>query len=328
MPEPITLGADAASPAAPLSTNPLAALSPEQRLEWRKTGVLPGASAPDGDVSDSDTDDTPDSSSDTADTPAGTPASSEPESDPAPLVAEPAQPEGYKAKTAKRIQELLDRAAKAEQRADALERQQRQIDARTAAPSPALAADPKPDAATYEDLTKYFDDVSAWNTRQALRDRDAHATESAATAARQANVEALEKKWNASVAVAKTKAKDFDADAVGKLIPIQSSIDMFVQALEPDSAGTLLAHLHKHPAEIQRILAIDPIMQFAELTRVFDRASAGPKPKLRTDAPEPGPVLGTRVTAGDPVAAALKTRDQRAYNREQNRREMAARRGQ
>lgn len=316
MPDPITQDVVADSSTAPLSgpVVPLSSLSPEQRLEWRKTGQFPAAPASTDVAADSSTalEDDP---------PASTDASPEAASD----AADP-DASGYKAKTAKRIQELLDGQKRATERAEAAERRLAARDAIPAASSTATAGDdPEPDSATYDDLAKWLRDHARWAAREELRTRETAQAETQRQHAAKASVQHMQEAWSERVVAAKTKFTDFDPAVIETLIPPKSIIDAFVLDLDVEAAGTLLNHLQKNPSEVPRLLALPPMRQLADLTRLTDKVTAAPRPKLQTTAPDPGPVLGTSVTAGDKAVAAAKQGDFRAFRDEMNRREMAGR---
>lgn len=292
---------------------PLKDMSPDQRTEWRKTGARPPARA-----ATASTDVVTESSTVTEpeEAPAATAATSTADSD-------PADPAGYKAKTAKRFAELLENNRALTKRLEALER--------TPAPasSPVSATDdPEPNADTYDDLSKWMREHARWSAREELRARDAATATHTRDQAAKAEVEGMQARWNERVTAATTKYKDFDAKAINDLIPPRSIVDAFVQDLEPDAAATLMYHLHKNPAEMPRLLNLPPMRQLAELTRLTDKVTVTPRAKLQTSAPEPGPVLGARATAGDASVAAVKKGDFRAFRDEENRREIARKKGQ
>jgi len=289
---------------------PLSEMTPDQRREWRKTGIAPDASAA--------------SSTATADgQPAPTGATSKPASEPA------HDDPDYKPKTARRIKELLDEN----------KRLQALIGTSTAAPVAPAVSTPapavvsklvRPDSEdpkyTYGSVDPDFQEDLAVYVVAKSREEDAAR---AATAAQNATVEETAKRiqasWKDRVSAAKTKHADFAAVALEQScdIPAGSMVDAWI--LESEHGAEVLYDLMKNPAERARILAIgSPQQQVRELVALEARVSA--PLKTQTTAPEPGPTLGVR--AGDPASAsvrAVKKGDAGSYIRERNREEIAAR---
>lgn len=311
--DPVTDGVVAAPPAAaaapvpaPVARPALSALSETERLEWRKTGQLPAAS-----------------STATADAPpAATVATSDPDSAPA------ADDPDYKPKTAKRIADLL-----------AENKRLKALATPPPAPKPAVApvaaaalVKPDPDKFTYGTADPgYLDALTDFKVAKArAEDKEAAAADSTKTRI-DAEAHRIRESWNERVGLAKTKHADFEAIAfapfkAGYEIPVGSAMDAWI--LESDHGAEVLYALQKNPAEIKRLLALGPIAQTRELVKLEDTALAASTVKTKTDAPEPGPVLGVR--AGDPASdsvRALKKRDTRAYIDAKNREELAARKG-
>jgi hypothetical protein len=98
------------------------------------------------------------------------------------------------------------------------------------------------------------------------------------------------------------------------------------ELLDSPVAPQLMLHLSEHPEELQRLGAIrDPrtlVREFARLEARFDNEAAptkpaAPTPKTVSAAPAPPVSVGSRSTASpaDPVKAAIKSRDFRAFRR-------------
>jgi len=309
---PDVAGASSAPPIdlVPAPTAPLALkdYTPEQRQAWRLTGTRPDAPAA--------------SSTATAveDPPASTDATPEPPSEAANA------PQEYKAKTAKRIQELLDRVDRSERDLKALRAKQ---DAPPVSSTASAKDDPEPDATKYEDLPAFLRDHGRWSAREELRLAATAQQQHAQTEAAKAEIQQLQQSWDGCVAAAKAINPAFDVAAAERLIPAKSLIDAWiVQSDSREHGGALLNFLLKNPTEVPRLLALPIIQQTRELVKLEERALAGPSIKTVTSAPDPAPTLGTRATGGDPLTSAVKSGDFRAYRSTANSREVSARKGQ
>lgn len=331
MPDPTD--APAASSAAPLASlsasapDALETLTAPQLHDWRMTGKLPDPNAPPAAPADPPTPDVDAASSAAtvdADSPAPTGASSEPGSDPA-----------YKEKTAKRISELLERADRAERRAQALEArapaQTPPPETRPAAPSAAPASGlvrPNPDDFAYgtvdEGYLEALTDYKVAATLETERTRVAHADREARAQDQQR--QAIDA-FNARADKARAKHPDFDATAMlaPTEIPQGSPVDLLI--LEDEHGAEILYHLQQpeHTAERRQILAMKPLDQLKALVRLGDTLAAAPAARSTT-APPPPPTLATRATPGDAVERALaQSGDEgtRAYIDAANKRELA-----
>lgn len=311
--EPIDSGESVVPPATPepaaVTPTPtsLSDLSPEERLTWRKTGTLPDAPAA--------------SSTATADgQPAATAATSEADSDPA----------TYKAKTKKRIDELL-----AENKRLTDLTRPKPVSVATAAPTPAPASTlvkPDPEKFTYGTADPdYLEALTDYKVESKLQ-----ADRTAAAAAHQkhesdAAIADINRHWTEKRTAAEARYPDFKEVALkdwapGYEIPVGSMMDAWI--LQSEHGADVLYALQKTPADIRRILALSPHQQARELVKIEDRMLAAAAVKTVSEAPEPGPKLGVR--AGDPAsgsARALRSGDTGAYLREKTREEMAARKG-
>lgn len=324
MPEPIVADAQPAASSAAADPSPVApsdaldSLSDTDLHTWRMTGALPSTSPV---------------TASTADTPPATAVQDQPASTDAPAQAasEPADTDpDYKPKTAKRIQELLTRAERAERAlaAAASRPAQPPADARPAVSSPAPAGLVKPDPESFpygtsdpgylEALTDY---KVAAHTAQQRAEWERGQQEARARDESQRVLSAFQERATA----ARAKHADFDAVALQAPtdIPPGSAVDLMV--LEDEAGAEILYHLQQpqNAAERQRILALGPREQLKELVRLGDRLTAAPAATRSTTAPPPPPVLATRPSPGDPVERALASGDTAAYNAAMNARDLA-----
>jgi len=97
-----------------------------------------------------------------------------------------------------------------------------------------------------------------------------------------------------------------------------------------DVAPLLMRHFTDHPDDLHAMAKLPPDALFRAFGRLEARvggtpAPAAPTPKTVSSAPPPPDTLGKRPASGaDPVERAVASQDFGAYEREQNRRELAA----
>lgn len=301
--------------ATPGPTKKLGEMSDAERLEWRKTGTVPKASAVPA-------------------SPAAAPADQAVSTETTKPASEPGD---YKTKTAARISELLETSRKETDRANRLERElaalrQPRVDVKPAASSTATTGDdPEPDPTTYEDLTKYLKDQSAWTTRHILKTERAEIVARTQAAHLEAQTTAkraeLAAKWESTA----TKHADFLTVATGPTSWAEgSATDAFI--LEAENGFDVLYYLQKHPAEATRIDAMvkrdgtpDGVKQLTALALISEKMNVTPTVKLVSTPPDSGPVLGVRSgDTTDAVTRAVRKKDYKGYAAEMNRAEMAA----
>lgn len=244
----------------------------------------------------------------------------------------------YKAKTAKRIQELLDRATKAEARALELEARSQQTPTQPpathpAASSPAPADDPEPnpdDPATYPDGhfdRKYLKDQARWEARQELRAERDRLADTDRQQRQHAEAERVHERFRERVEAARKDYADFDQVALSARTPIPKGSLIEGWVFEHPHGPRVLYHLHQHPAEVSRIAALPLFEQAEQLVLLGQHLAPGSTAVLpSTTAPPPPQTLPTRPSSSDPVERALAADDTGAYIREMNKRELAARR--
>lgn len=328
----------AASSAAETSTlsptDALAQASPEAYAAWQQTGELPASSDPPVAAADS----TP--AEPVVQAPDAVPASS----------AEVSTGKRTDARAEEnRVPVLLADRAKERTRAEAAEARAAQLerdlaalrqpapspDARPAVSSPAPATDPRPDkndAAKYPEGQygdDYVEDLSAWKTRQLIREAREEARVEAQEHQKkqqdEARVHSMTDAWFKRMAAAKSAHPDFDEAQAGRLIPPGSPVDDWIRNAG-DSGAEVAHYLVTHPAEVARLLGLPDRPAFSRAMVSLEASLAPAVPKTISDAPAPGRTLGSRaVSPGDAVTAALAAKDVGAYIDAANRREVAAR---
>jgi hypothetical protein len=135
-----------------------------------------------------------------------------------------------------------------------------------AAERPAAAApvnDPEPTEDQFEDFTKYIDARARWSARQEHRALRAS--------------EQRDQSIQTRVAAARKAYSDFDTVAFSERTPIPP--DSLIQAWidEDDDGFHVLYHLHKHPADVRRLLTLSPFLQAKELALLGQRLSTPPE---------------------------------------------------
>lgn len=148
-----------------------------------------------------------------------------------------------------------------------------------AAPAPISKDDPKPDPTKYEDLTKYFEDISLWAGREAVRQDRAEQAKVTTAAEQAAETARLSAAWVTATTEAKAIYPDFEAVAYGPLnvpsmphlkeIPMPSVIDLWIR--ERPYGARILYTLKKNPAEFLRIWNLSLPDQVDELSLLGQR---------------------------------------------------------
>jgi hypothetical protein len=313
----------AADPSPVEPSDSLSALSETELDTWKRTGDLPDPSSPVTDADAASSTAQP-ASAPAASTDARTqPAGSDPAASPTPGAD-------------KRIPELLRDRALERERGDRLERELRDIKARTqpspdarpaaSSAAPAGLVEPDPEAfpygtsdpgyvravAKYEAAAFVAAERATWEHGQ----QEQRAREESTRV-----ITAFEQK----AAAARAKHPDFDAVAMLAPTEIQpgSAADLWV--LEDEAGAEILYHLQQpqNTAERKRILSLGPREQLKALVLLGDRLTADPAAARSTHAPPPPPTLSTRATPGDAVERAIRDDDTGAYNAEMNARELA-----
>lgn len=213
---------------------------------------------------------------------------------------------------------LRDAAAKTEkERADSLEKELQTLRTRKPAEStpateppkakaPAATAtsgeDPAPkeadydgsDGKTYED---YLVDKARWKIRQEDR-----------ASAQQTHREQTARTVQTKLTAAKAKYADFDsvttADlAAGTGLILSPAMQQFV--VESDSGMDVVYHLGSTPADYQRIFALSPARQLAELGKLEDKlgTQAAPPPEKPKPPVSKAPPPPRRTSGGEPPPA-------------------------
>ena len=87
---------------------------------------------------------------------------------------------------------------------------------------------------------------------------------------------------------AKEKYADFDEIALPHTHPVTADM---TEAAQGDNFADILYHLGKNPSEARRIALLPAVQQIKEIGRIEAVITANPKPKTKTDAPNPPSTL-------------------------------------
>lgn len=202
--------------------------------------------------------------------------------------------------------------------------------ATAAAPKPKIDdVDSKTGKAKYATYDEFQDARDEWNRKEAVREfTETSAKTQRETAFTQAK-QTIAREFGKKVEVAKTKHADFEAVALNPDLPIKegSPVDLFT--LDSPIGTDVLYHLGQNPAELDRINKLNPLAQVRELTKIELKLSETKAPvrQITAAARPPNQVSGKGTVAKDSVVQAVEDQDQDTYNREQNARALARRRG-
>lgn len=197
------------------------------------------------------------------------------------------QPDGPKKPSRKdrRFDVLTARAKRAEAESAELRRKLAEQESATKAAAPTRAkptqADTNSDGslkyATYED---YIEDLADWKAEQRLASHTAEQQKAESERKAKEKLSTLEASYHQRIDAAREKYADFDEIALAKdspiaAIPEGSAMDAYI--LNSEQVGDLLYHLAQNPDDIERIAALQPMQQVAELAKLEVRlASAAP----------------------------------------------------
>jgi hypothetical protein len=175
------------------------------------------------------------------------------------------------------------------------ERQKRELIEREVAKASIPHDEGKPDISQFTDADEYANAVADW--RLGLRDR-------------QEKVAQEHKK----VATFDSKAADLRADLeetegfeVAKWDKLPISDAMALAIVDSELSTKLAHHLYGHPSEAERIFALSPARQAAEIGKLEERLSTAPK---TSKAPAPINPIGNGKTVTTKSSSAARTMDE------------------
>ena len=201
------------------------------------------------------------------------------------------------------VKERIERAtakaaAKAERRAfrEAAEALQRQ-------PAQQQPVDDKPSRAQYADDEAYIDAVTDWKLDQ----RERASQQSKAVEAQKTTAEKTESMYKEAA-----KLPGFDREEFDEL-PLTRQIAQFL--MESDTTPKLMAYMASNPEEVERIAALSPVKQVAEMGKLEAKLSS--VTVKTTKAPAPINPVGAGSTQSRELSK-LSTADYIEQRRKQN----------
>lgn len=213
------------------------------------------------------------------------------------------EPVASKTYSEEEVQERIERAtakaaAKAERRAfrEAAEALQRQ-------PAPQQRVDDKPSRAQYADDESYIDAVTDWKLDQ----RERVSNQSKAVEAQKSTAEKTEAMYKEAA-----KLPGFDREEFEEL-PLTKQIAQFL--MESDAPPKLMAYMSANPDEVERIAALSPVKQVAEMGKLEAKLSS--VTVKTTKAPAPINPVGAGSTQSRELSK-LSTADYIEQRRKQN----------
>lgn len=153
----------------------------------------------------------------------------------------------------------------------------------------------KPNKADYDDVDKYADDVAEWKLNQRAREEQVVQKLSS-----ESSFEAKRDDLLSDLAEIET----FDMDKWNKL-PISKAMGDAI--IDSDIRTKLAVHIFDNPSDLQRIAALSPARQIAEIGKLEERLSAAPK---TSKAPAPINPIGNGKTVTTKSSAAATTMEE------------------
>ncbi len=326
----------------------LNALSSEDRASWELTGIWPEP-AKVSTTADPDADPDEELAAIAAEPTATVAVTTEPavRTDPEKTLSKRQQKEHAKQQE---INDAIRSRAEAEQRAEKLEARLKELEAKApvAEPKTTPAATGTPETfpafdiwlATAGNEAKTFEDFIDARADWRYDQRAAAEQKKAAEREAQTSFETKRKTWiqRRDAFAAKTPEfvetagafldRGYDAGYIRSGTPIGDAL------MESEVGPELALYLATHPQEVERIVRLAPISALRALGKLealvdttIGTASAGPAAKLVTTAPAPPTTLSARsADPADPVAAAVARGDFSAFEAEENRKALSARR--
>jgi hypothetical protein len=354
--QPQTANTDASTPAssaAPVTAQAtLDSLSHDERQSWELTGEFPdrisvGGATADATPTDVAADSSPAVPDDQA---AATAASPAPASEP----GKPAKEKGAKARSAELDAEIAEMRERLRVRAQLREELAR-VDppqTRTAASSPAAETKQaewerimaQPGAPKEDDFQSYgaFTAAAAhFVTNAVLQEHTQRQTAESAFRREIDSVRQMGEQAQSRVAAFAESTPDFASKVNPHLLEIDTATArrlsgqpigpqhvLAEQVATSERVGELLIHFStpEGQADWNRLVRSPSLLRdFGRLEERLGAAASAPAPKHVSDAPAPQTVLGQRpADTSDPMDSAIKRKDQAAYAREANKRDLAA----
>lgn len=201
----------------------------------------------------------------------------------------PAQPPANRGEL-NRMHRAIRKAAEAQARTEAVERENAELRAKNAPPPPPTS---EPRMEDFTDEGEYRTALKDHAKAEAIKEYQA---QQQTQNSRQAT-EKLAKGWEAAVDRGSGKYDDFE-EIVGRLQP---TTPWAVAIMEAETGDEIAYYLGKNPKEQDRIFAMTPVSQIREIGKLEHRLSLKPEaPKQPSKAPAPiSPVSGPGQVSND-----------------------------
>ncbi len=256
-------------------------------------------------------------------------------------------PEKPISKRQQQINDLIRARAESDQRAQRLEAEIAEIKAKSApkeektpeAEKPAIVdpSDPEPDEAKFDTYREYTIAAAKWAIRQAKREEAEAAKEAKAAESKASSEKEFQTRidtWTERRDAFADKTPGFADKTATYLDGVTAGTPIGDTLMESEVGPQVALYLATHPDEADRIARLAPlsaIRALGKLEAMFDSpmtsasASAGPAARTVTKAPAPPMTLSARLAdPADPVDAAIDRGDYSTFEREENRRAIAA----
>jgi hypothetical protein len=217
------------------------------------------------------------------------------------------EPEAEEKKSASQIRRERRKAHMAELRAkaEAAEAKERDAQQRLARIKESAQSNLPPKEADFQDYQEFLVASSAWHAGREFDKRTAAEIQREAEAQR-GEIETLTKQqqaearenWAAQRAEAKERYADFDAVVTAPDVAFSEQMVEFIT--NSDVGADVAYHLGTHKAEAARIARLNPYQQAMEFGRLEERVKL-PKPRTKSNAPEPIKTVRPKATAAKDV---------------------------
>ena len=176
----------------------------------------------------------------------------------------------------------------------------------------------KPKLEQFDTLEAYQEALTEWHFAEREKKREAEAQEKAAREVAQK----LQTEWDSKQQSARKAHQDYDDAIESTAAPDGPGVAAARQAMLEDDAGAeILYHLAKHPDELKRISAMQPIAAVREIGRLsalFTPPAANGKQKLSAAPKPPPPVTRPAKIASDSIFDPAVQSDYRRWAKARN----------
>ena len=302
------------------------AFTPEQDLEWRKTGVLPSKESP------KPADSEPAKSEAKATTEAEKAA-------PAPEAGNKHQEPRKRSDAESRIKELLAENKRLKSERDSQPAPQKAAEpakpeTQYTRPKPTLTDKTSDGKAKYADYEEYVDAVADWRSEQRLEQykRD-EAIKAQTTKLQEELREAKTRYPDVDTIIKPTSDRLFNDQQIAPAVkavfdqsPVLVDL-LYVMGSKGTEFNEFMQLAKDNPIAAIRQAVLTERLVIEELERKTESSAKVPEKKQVSSAPPPPREVASNQSPNDPVAGAVQRKDFNAYRAEANRAEIAKRKG-